>query len=134
LCAHTCSTRSGAGTRTDAKKHDAQNAVKGEKRPNTRAAVRKLLELAKCDRGRHSRLPIGVINMQFMAAGGSSAEYRAAVTTAIAHGWLILHTSGGYLKFTQAGADLFAQSEPKRNARQSFGVFISDVPVARRLL
>jgi hypothetical protein len=34
--------------------------------------------------------------------------YRAAVTAAIAHGWLTEHPSGGYLTFTQAGADLFA--------------------------
>jgi hypothetical protein len=73
------------------------------------AAERKLLELANAIEADHvDRLPIGVINMQFMAAGGSSAEYRAAVTAAIAHGWLILHPSGGYLTFTQAGADLFA--------------------------
>jgi hypothetical protein len=35
-------------------------------------------------------------------------EYGAAVTAAIAHGWLTMHPSGGYLTFTQAGADLFA--------------------------
>jgi hypothetical protein len=27
---------------------------------------------------------------------------------AVAHGWITLHPSGGYLSFTQAGADLFA--------------------------
>jgi len=27
---------------------------------------------------------------------------------AIAHGWLTPHPSGGYVMFTQAGADLFA--------------------------
>jgi hypothetical protein len=31
-----------------------------------------------------------------------------AANTAIAHGWLTLHPSGGYLTFTQAGAELFA--------------------------
>jgi hypothetical protein len=31
-----------------------------------------------------------------------------SVKAAIAHGWLTLHPSRGYLTFTQAGADLFA--------------------------
>jgi hypothetical protein len=35
-------------------------------------------------------------------------EYGLAVKAAIAHGWLTLHPSGGYVMFTQAGADLFA--------------------------
>jgi hypothetical protein len=45
---------------------------------------------------------------QFRDAGGSYEEYGAAVKAAIAHGWITLHPSGGYLMFTQAGADLFA--------------------------
>jgi len=49
------------------------------------AAERKLLELANAIEADHvGRLPIGVINMQFMAAGGSGDEYRAAVIAAIA--------------------------------------------------
>jgi hypothetical protein len=73
------------------------------------AAERKLLELANATEADHAaRLSTGVVNMQFMAAGGSGDEYRAAVTAAVAHGWLILHPSGGYLTFTQAGANLFA--------------------------
>jgi hypothetical protein len=47
-------------------------------------------------------------NKQFREAGGSYEEYGAAVTAAIAHGWLTMHPSGGYQTFTQAGADLFA--------------------------
>jgi hypothetical protein len=43
-----------------------------------------------------------------MAAGGSAEEYRAAVAAAVARSWLIMHPSGGYLTFTQAGAELFA--------------------------
>jgi hypothetical protein len=49
-----------------------------------------------------------VINSQLREAGGSYEEYSAAVRAAIAHGWLTMHPSGGYLMFTQAGADLFA--------------------------
>jgi hypothetical protein len=49
------------------------------------AAERKLLELANAIEADHvGRLPIGVINMQFMAAGGSGDEYRAAAIAAIA--------------------------------------------------
>jgi len=53
-------------------------------------------------------MPVAVINTQFLNAGGSGDEYRAAVSAAVAHGWLTLHRSGAYLSFTQAGADLFA--------------------------
>jgi hypothetical protein len=35
-------------------------------------------------------------------------EYSAAVKAAIDRGYLTMHASGGYLSFTQAGADLFA--------------------------
>jgi hypothetical protein len=82
-----------------------------EGRPFTtpEAAERKLLELANAIEADHAgRLPTGVINLQFMAGGGSADEYRAAVTAAVGHGWLTLHPSGGYLTFTQAGANLFA--------------------------
>jgi hypothetical protein len=54
------------------------------------------------------RLSVAVINAQFVGAGGSYKEYGAADKAAIAHGWLTTHPSGGYLMFTQAGADLFA--------------------------
>jgi hypothetical protein len=36
------------------------------------------------------------------------AEYKAGLDRAIANGWLVLHESGTYVKFTPAGADLFA--------------------------
>jgi hypothetical protein len=36
------------------------------------------------------------------------AEYSAGLDIAIARGWLVLHEPGTYLKFTAAGADLFA--------------------------
>jgi len=40
--------------------------------------------------------------------GRSPDQYRAALARAIALGWLWLHESGTYVKFTEAGADLFA--------------------------
>ena len=36
------------------------------------------------------------------------AEYSAGLKLAIERGWLVLHDSGTYVKFTQAGSDLFA--------------------------
>jgi hypothetical protein len=39
---------------------------------------------------------------------GTPAEYRAGLELAIARGWLEMHDSGTYVKFTAAGADLFA--------------------------
>ncbi len=73
------------------------------------AAERKLLELANAVKPDHAgRLSVEIINRQFRDAGGSYEEYGAAVKAAIAHGWITLHPSGGYLMFTQEGADLFA--------------------------
>ena len=36
------------------------------------------------------------------------AEYKAGLDRAVANGWLGLHESGTFVRFTQAGADLFA--------------------------
>jgi hypothetical protein len=36
------------------------------------------------------------------------AEYSAGLTRAIEKGWLVLYESGTFVRFTQAGADLFA--------------------------
>jgi hypothetical protein len=73
------------------------------------AAVKKLLELANGMAADHAgRLSVGILNTQFKDAGGSYPEYSAAVQAAIDRGYLTMHASGGYLSFTQAGADLFA--------------------------
>ena len=73
------------------------------------AAERKLLELANAVEPDHAgRLSVAVVNTQFRDAGGSYEEFGIAVKAAIAHGWLTMHPSGGYLSFTQAGADLFS--------------------------
>ena len=39
---------------------------------------------------------------------GTTAEYKAGLERAIANGWLALHESGTYVKFTEAGAVMFA--------------------------
>src|ERR1700724_948819 len=90
---------------------DASSMKFKEDRPfaTPETAERKLLELANAVEADHAgRLSIEIINRQFREAGGSYEEYGAAVKAAIAHGWITLHPSGGYLMFTQEGADLFA--------------------------
>jgi hypothetical protein len=55
------------------------------------------------------RLLIELINgpMLFQEKA-TPAEYKAGLDRAIANGWLVLHESGTFVRFTQAGADLFA--------------------------
>jgi len=65
------------------------------------AAVRKLIEIANSAEAVRLIAP-------FLAAGGSPAKYRAGIEHAIAKGWLWRHESGTYVKFTDAGAELFA--------------------------
>jgi hypothetical protein len=73
------------------------------------AAEKKLLELANAMEADHAgRLHVGAINRQFLDAGGSVAEYTAAVRAAIDRGYIALHPSGAYITFTQAGDELFA--------------------------
>jgi hypothetical protein len=72
-------------------------------------AARKLVELANTvETIMDGRMLIELINLPFLREGGSPAEYRAALDRAIAKGWLSKHESGTYVKFTQAGAELFA--------------------------
>jgi hypothetical protein len=55
------------------------------------------------------RIYIEKLNGPFLFGDkGTPAEYRAGLDLAIARGWLELHDSGTYVKFTAAGADLFA--------------------------
>jgi len=73
-------------------------------------AARKLLEIANAtEAAQDGRIHIEKINGPFLfKEGGTPAEYGAALDYAIAKGWLWKHESGTYVKFTQAGADLFA--------------------------
>jgi hypothetical protein len=57
--------------------------------------------------------PIEKINGPFLFEhGGKPAEYTAGMTLAIERGLLWKHESGTYVKFTQAGAELFAWNTP----------------------
>jgi hypothetical protein len=49
-----------------------------------------------------------LVNAAFLGADGTPDQYRAALAQAIKSGWLWRHESGTYVKFTAAGADVFA--------------------------
>jgi hypothetical protein len=74
------------------------------------AAARKLIEIANSvEAVQAGRIYIEKINWPFLSElGGTPKEYEAGLLYAIERGWLWLHESGTYVKFTQAGAELFA--------------------------
>jgi hypothetical protein len=73
-------------------------------------AARRLLEHAHAfEPIQEGRIYIEKLNGPFLFGDkGTPAEYRAGLELAIARGWLELHDSGTYVKFTPAGAELFA--------------------------
>jgi hypothetical protein len=73
-------------------------------------AARKLLEIANTvEAVQDGRIHIEKINGPFLfKEGGSPAESSAGLELAITKGWLWRHESGVYVKFTEAGAELFA--------------------------
>lgn len=73
-------------------------------------AARKIVELANAfEPVQDGRIYIEKINGPFLfELKGTPAEYKAGLDRAIANGWLWLHESGTYVKFTEAGAGLFA--------------------------
>jgi hypothetical protein len=77
---------------------------------NPEAAARKLLEIANSvEAVQDGRIFIELINWPFLSElKGTPAEYKTGLDLAIQRGWLKLHESGTYVKFSQAGAELFA--------------------------
>jgi hypothetical protein len=73
-------------------------------------AARKLVEIANdVEAVQDGRIYIELINGPFLfREGATPAEYSAGLKLAIERGWLVLNESGTYVKFTQAGADLFS--------------------------
>jgi hypothetical protein len=73
-------------------------------------AARKLIELANAfEPIQDGRIYIEKINGPFLfELKGTPAEYKAGLDRAIAKGWLELHESGTFVRFTDAGAALFA--------------------------
>ena len=73
------------------------------------AAARKIIEIANdVEAVQNGRIYIERVNAPFLAAGGSGDDFRAGIECAIALGWIWMHESGTYVKFTDAGAALFA--------------------------
>lgn len=73
-------------------------------------AARKLIEIANTVEAiQDGRIHIEKINGPMLFdLRASPAEYKAGLDLAIARGWLELDRSGTFVRFTQAGADLFA--------------------------
>ena len=74
-----------------------------------RRGERGLLEIANSvEAVQDGRIHIEKINWPFLQElKGTPAEYKAALDLAVARGWLWLHESGTYVKFTLAEANLF---------------------------
>ena len=73
------------------------------------AAARKLVEIANAlEAVQDGRIYIERVNGSFLEEGGTPDQFRAALTLAVKLGWLWLHESGTYVKFTPGGAELFA--------------------------
>ena len=73
-------------------------------------AARKIIEIANgVEPVQDGRIHIEEINRPFLfRERATPAEYSAGLKLAIERGWLVLHESGTFVRFTQAGADLFA--------------------------
>jgi hypothetical protein len=72
-------------------------------------AARRLAEMANAIETVHDgRIYIELINQAFLDAGGTPGQYGVALKRAITLGWLWRHESGTYVKFTPAGAEMFA--------------------------
>jgi hypothetical protein len=73
-------------------------------------AARKLIEIANgVEAIQDGRIHIEKINGPFLSLiKGTPAQYKAGLLHAIERGWIVLHESGTFVRFTQAGANLFA--------------------------
>lgn len=73
-------------------------------------AARRLMQHARAYTPvQDGRIFIEKINAPFLFGDkGAAAEHHAGIAYAIEHGWIEMHESGTYIRFTQAGNDLFA--------------------------
>jgi len=73
------------------------------------AAARKLLEIANAiEPAQDGRIYIELVNAAFLKPGGTAEQFRAGIQRGVDKGWMVRHESGTYVKFTDAGAALFA--------------------------
>jgi hypothetical protein len=77
---------------------------------DSEVAARKLIEIANSvEAVMDGRIYIELLNGPMLFEHKATpAEYTAGLKLAIERGWLVMHESGTYVKFTQAGADMFA--------------------------
>ncbi len=77
---------------------------------DSEAAARKLIEIANSvEAVQDGRIQIELLNGPLLFdLKTTPAEYSAGLKLAIARGWIEKPESGTYVKFTQAGAELFA--------------------------
>jgi hypothetical protein len=73
-------------------------------------AMQKVLELANAfEPIQDGRIYIEKINGPFLfELKGTPAQYKAGLDLAIERGFLVLHESGTFVRFTPAGTELFA--------------------------
>ena len=73
-------------------------------------AARKIVEIANSvEAGQEGRIYIELINGPFLyREKGTPDEYKAGLNLARERGWLVMHESGTFVKFTEGGAELFA--------------------------
>jgi hypothetical protein len=73
-------------------------------------AAGKLIEIANSvEAVQDGKIYIELINGPFLfREKGTPDEYKAGLDLAIARGWLVLHESGTFVRFTEGGAELFA--------------------------
>ena len=73
-------------------------------------AARRIVEIASTvEAVQDGRVYVELINGPFLFKDkGSPAEYGAGMKLAIERAWLTMHESGTFVRFTPAGADLFA--------------------------
>jgi hypothetical protein len=74
------------------------------------AAARRLLEIASTvEPIQDGRIRLEKINGPFLSKDkGSPAEYGAGIKLCVERGWLVMHESGTFVRFTPAGAEVFA--------------------------
>jgi len=84
-------------------------------------AARKLIEIANTvEAVRDGRIHVEKINWPFLQATGNADEYCAGLKLAIDRGWLVMHESGTYAKFThrnEAPAVMPATTKASRRSR-----------------
>lgn len=74
------------------------------------AAARKLMEIANgVEPVMDGRIHVEKVNGPFLfQIKGTPDQYSAGMKLAVERGWIAMHESGTFFRFTQAGADLFA--------------------------